>query len=256
MTLVAARSKLAVVPIVGTMAIDAITANRCRSLAFWRRLLVTGFTAGFDVLAVESVAGFLVVIEIPQRPGTGVVAVLAQRAKFLLVLVAFLVTGKASAGGILEARRLMATLASRQNVATGQCETGQSMVKRFDFPGSITVALVTSGSGLSFVFVVFLVAAKAVKRGLAHAGQVLVAGGALDRLQRVRIAQRKPGFIVTEASGGGFPVTLAVAIAAFFTQRPLVPVVFLVAAQASSGGFLEHGALVAFLALHFGVLAQ
>ena len=118
------------------------------------------------------------------------------------------------------------------------------------------MTLLTSQAFLSFVLVVFLVTTDTVQRGLTHTGQVLVAGLALDRRQRVRVTQDELGPVVTEASNRCFPVALAMAIATLFTQRPAVLIVFLVTRQAVSGRFLEHRALVAFLAFHFGMLAQ
>ena len=118
------------------------------------------------------------------------------------------------------------------------------------------MTLLTGKTFLSFVLVVFLVTTDTVQRGLAHTGQVLVAGLALDRRQRVRVTQDELGPVVTKASNRGFPVTLAMAITALLAERPVVLIVFLVTRQALSGGFLEHCALVALLAFHFGVLAQ
>ena len=118
------------------------------------------------------------------------------------------------------------------------------------------MTLLTGQAFLSFVLVVFLVTTDTVQRGLAHTGQVLVAGLALDRRQRVRVTQDELGPVVTEASKRGFPVALTMAIAALLAQCPVVLVILLVTRQAVSGCFLEHRALVAFLAFHFGMLAQ
>ena len=105
-----------------------------------------------------------------------------------------------------------------------------------------------------FVLVVLGVAAEAVERRLAHAGQVLVAGLAPGRGSGVRVAQRK--FRATVVKAGRLPLLLAVAIGAWLPQRRVVLVVLLVAGKAVLGRLLEHRALVAFLALGLGVLAQ
>ena len=47
------------------MASDAITAQRCSSLTLGRLLLVAGLAAHLDVLAIQSILGLGVVIEIP-----------------------------------------------------------------------------------------------------------------------------------------------------------------------------------------------
>ena len=118
------------------------------------------------------------------------------------------------------------------------------------------MTLLTGQAFLSFVLVVFLVATDTFQRRLAHAGQVLMASLALDRRQRVRVTQGKLGSVMTKPTSRCFPIALAVAIAALLAQCPVVLIVFLVTRQAVSGRFLEHRALVAFLAFHFGMLAQ
>ena len=92
MTLLAAHTKLAIVNIIFSVASQTIAAH-------WRRIFVLGSLLGMATLAsdlhvrsVQRVLGSLVVIEIPQGPGTGVVATLATHTQFLFVLVFFLVT--------------------------------------------------------------------------------------------------------------------------------------------------------------------
>ena len=134
MALLATRTKLAMVQIVRTMTADAITSQRRSSLAFWRLLLVTGLTTDLGVFALQAIFGLLVVVKLPERPGTGVVAVLAKRAELLLVLVFLLVATQTITRRVLVARTLMASLAGGRYMAPRQRETCQPMVKLFDFP--------------------------------------------------------------------------------------------------------------------------
>ena len=134
MALVATCAELAVVQIVDSMAGDTVTTQRCGRLAFWRHLFVTGFATNFEVLAIQAVLGLLVMIEIPQSPGPGVVAAFTQRTKRLLVFVFLHVTAQAITRRILVTRTLVATLASSRYMAPRQRETCQPMVKLFNFP--------------------------------------------------------------------------------------------------------------------------
>jgi hypothetical protein len=118
------------------------------------------------------------------------------------------------------------------------------------------MTLFASGSDLPLVLVILLMAAKTVQGRLAHAAQILVAKRALERRYRMGVSQGKLGSIMVEAAGGAFPVVLPMTIGTFFTQGPIVLVVFLVARIAVLGSLFEHGALVATFAFHFGVLAQ
>lgn len=238
------------------MTSDAAAAQGSRGFAFGRFLLVATLARHFAVLTVEPIGRTLIVVEVPQRPGAGVVATLATRTKLLLVLVFLLVTGKTIAWRVLETGALVTALASGRDVPTGQREACQPMVKLGDAPRTIIMTLLTCGARLSFMLVIFFMATQAVNRGLAHAAQVLVAGRTLDRGRGMCVTQRKLGPIVVEATRGVFPIALSMAIGAFFTQAGVVLVVFLVASDAFLGRFLEHGAFVATLALHFGVLAQ
>lgn len=79
---------------------------------------------------------------------------------------------------------------------------------------------------------------------------------AFQQLLVMRVAQLKPCPVMVEAALGRLPVTLYVTNRTVLAQRVLVFVVFFVATVAVLGRFLEHRALVAILALYFGVFAQ
>ena len=70
------------------------------------------------VATIEQEIGALAMVEVPQDPGAGVVATIATRAKFLLVLVLFLMAGEAVARSVLETCCEVAAFASRWHVPT------------------------------------------------------------------------------------------------------------------------------------------
>ena len=118
------------------------------------------------------------------------------------------------------------------------------------------MALFTLGTELILVLVVFFVAADAVHRGVAVTAKIFVTSVTFNFRIGVAIAQFELGLVVVEASLGTFPVALGMAFATLFAQVADMLVVFLVAAHALFGSLFEHGALVALLALSFGVLSQ
>lgn len=235
---------------------QAVAANRRCIFALGRGLFVATFTKHLDVCTIQRVLGSLVVVEIPQAPGSGVMATLATHAQLLFVLVFLLMARKTISGRILEARRLMATLAGRGHMASSKRKPRQRMVEFLNLPGLVTVTRLARGAGLTFMLVVFLVAAVTFQRCLAQAAQILVAGHTLDSRLGMSIAQCKLGSIMAEAPGSGLPVTFRMAISTFFAQSGVVFVVLLVASDAILGCFLEHRAFVAILAFHLAVLAQ
>jgi hypothetical protein len=97
-------------------------------------------------------------VEIPDRPGAGVVTKFTARAENLLVPVIFFMAGEAIPGGIFVTRGFMATLAGDRNMASRQREARHAMVKSCDFPRVVAVTLFTLVTQLVFVFVVFFVA--------------------------------------------------------------------------------------------------
>ena len=78
--------------IIFAVAGQAIAANRRGIFALGRRLFVATFTTHLHVRAIQNVLGSLVVVEIPQAPGTGVMATLATHTQRLFVFVFFLMT--------------------------------------------------------------------------------------------------------------------------------------------------------------------
>ena len=175
-TLLTTSTKLPVVHVVSPVTRDTLAAQRRCGLTLRRILFMATLASQFAVLADQAIAGLLVVIKIPQGPGTGVVATLALNAKFLLVLVLFLVAREAVARRILEARIQVAALARRRHVAPSQRKACRRMVKLRNPPRAIIVALFTGLAQLPLVLVVLLVAADAFRRGLSHAIQVFMAG--------------------------------------------------------------------------------
>jgi len=118
------------------------------------------------------------------------------------------------------------------------------------------MTLLTGGALLPLVPVILFVTAETIRSCLSHTGKILVTGCALDSGQRMCVVQNKPGPVVTEAARRCLPVTLTVTITALLAQGPVVLVILLVTGQAILGRFLEHHALVTFLAFHFCMLSQ
>lgn len=175
-TLLTAPAKLPVVHIVSAVTRDTLTAQGRGGFAFRCLLFVATFAGQFAVLTDQPIAGLLIMVEIPQGPGARVVTALTLNAKFLLVLVLFLVAREAVPRRILEARIQVATLARCGYVAPSQREACRRMVKLRNPPRTIIVTLFTGLAQLSLVLVVLLVAAEAFHRGLSHATQVFMAG--------------------------------------------------------------------------------
>jgi len=256
MALLAAIAKLTVMHVVSGVAGDAGTAQWRRGLALGGWLLVTALAAHLAVRAIEAVFRAPVMVEVPHRPGAGVMAGIALTAQPFLVLVLGRVTGITVTRGIPVTAGLVAALARCGGVAPSQGKARARMVELGHGPGLVAMALLAAGTQLGLVLVVLLVAADAVHGRVAVAAQVLVAGRALHLGLGVGIAQGKAGAVVVEATGCGFPVTFGMALRALLTQVASVLVILLVAADALLGRFLEHGALVALLALGLGMLAQ
>lgn len=122
MALFAAHTKLTVMDIFGPMTRHAVVAQRRGILAFGCLLLVTALASHFTVRPVKFVFTAFVVIEVPQLPGTGVVAALATHTKFELVLVFLLVTGETVTRSVFESRCQVATLAGCRNMPSGKRE--------------------------------------------------------------------------------------------------------------------------------------
>lgn len=150
----------------------------------------------------------------------------------------------------------MTGLAQRRHMSPGECKPRHRMVELFNLPGLVAVAGLASCARLTFVLVVFFMAADAFDRRFSVATQILVTGHALDRCLGMPIAQDKLGSVMVKTPDSVFPVAFQVAVGTFFAQAGVVLVIFLVASDAFPWGFLEHRAFVAGFALHLGVLAQ
>lgn len=160
-TLITASTKLSVVNIIFSVARQAIAAQGRCILALGRVFLVATFAGDFYVRSGQGIFGTLVVVEIPQSPGTCVVAALATHTHFLFVLVFFLMTGETITGGIFETCRQMACVATSRHMSSGERELRRRMVELLNPPRAVTVTRLASGARLPFVLVVFFVAAVA-----------------------------------------------------------------------------------------------
>lgn len=160
---------------------QAITVQRSCTFPLERILRVATLASDLDVSSIQTVLGLLVVVKVPQGPGTGVVATLAEHTQLLFVFVLFLMTGKTVSRCILEKHVLVATLASGGQMTPGQRKLRQGMIEHFDPPGPVAVARLACRTGLTLVLVVFFVATVAIQRRFAQTSQIFMTGRTLDR---------------------------------------------------------------------------
>ena len=140
---------------------------------------------------IEYIFGAFVVVEIPQWPGTGVVAALATLSQFKLVPIFFFMTCIAVFGRILEPGGQMTTHAGGHNMPPSQHKARISMVELAHLPGAVVVARLAGLAQLRFVLVIFLVATETIQRCLAKTLQVFMARGAFELGFSVRVTQYK-----------------------------------------------------------------
>lgn len=114
------------------------------------------------VRTIERILGPLVVVEIPQAPGAGVMATLAAHAQRLLMFVFLLVARKTVTRGVFETRRQMTALAGCRNMPSGQWEPGRGMVELFNLPGPVAVTGLAGRARLTLMLIIFFVAAIAL----------------------------------------------------------------------------------------------
>lgn len=256
MALLTTIAKLAVMRIFTGMACDACDTHQCCVLAFWRRMFVATFTRHFTVRAFQPVGGPSVVVEIPDRPGTGVMTVFAAHSELLFVFVFIFMTRKAIFRCVFVTECFVTILTRCGDMTPCQRKARPRMVELSGLPGPVAMALFTLGTQLILVLIVFLVAADAVERSVAVTAKIFVTSVTFNFRISMPIAQFESRLVMVEAPLGTFPVAFSMALTAFFTQVADMLVVFLVAANALFGRLFEHRALVALLALRFGVLAQ
>lgn len=120
---------------------------------------MTALTTYLSMCTVQNILGALVMIEIPQLPRSGVVASLTPLTELEFVMIVFFVTRITILRCVLVTSCLVTTLACRSDMAPGQWELGETVVKLLNFPIFVCVARATLFASLPFVFVVFFVAA-------------------------------------------------------------------------------------------------
>lgn len=180
MALLAPYTKLPIMNIFTLVARNAIATYRGCIFTFWCFIFVTAFTSHLTMRTIQHILGLFVVIEIPQLPRSGVMAVLTAFTQFELVLIFPLVASVAFLRGILVTSCLVAALASGGDVPAGQWKFCQTMVKLLNFPVFVGVTRSTLFASLAFVLVVFFVAAVTIRCGFAVAGQIFVARNTLQ----------------------------------------------------------------------------
>lgn len=256
MTLLTTVTKVAIMRIFIGVACNTRRAYQRCILALGRRLLVAAFARHFAVRTIQPVGGPAVVVEIPNRPGTGVMTVFAAHSELLFVFVFIFMTRKAIFRRVFVTECFVTILTWCGDMTPCQREAGTRMVKLRGLPGPVSVALFTLGTELILVLVVFLMTADAVQRGVAVTAKIFVTSVTFNFRIRMAVAQFETGLVMVEAPFGTFPVTLGMAFTTLFSEVADMLVVFLMAANALFGSLFEHGVLVTFLAIHLGVLAQ
>ncbi|WP_247596936.1 hypothetical protein [Hydrogenophaga sp. PAMC20947] len=149
----------------------------------------------------------------------------------------------------------MALLALDRYVFARQRKCGLGVVKACALPVAIAVAGFAGLPKLTFVLVVFGMAAVAIQWRFSKTLQIFVARVTFHDTLSVCVSQREFRSIVVKAAFGGLPVAFAVTVPTLFAQRGFVFVVLLVASKARCGRIFEHRAVVAFFALDLHVFS-
>ncbi len=167
------------------------------------------------------------------------------------MLVVFFVTGDAGHGRVLEDRAFVAGLALDVVMLAAQREAGYAMVKPRFFPAALDVAIATLLAQRILVLVVFLVARHTGRLQLVTVRVASVAIGATG----LPVLAAQPVFrVAVVVEQNAIPRLGVVAGLTFFAKAAFVLVVCSVTRHARHGRVLEDIALVAILALRFGVL--
>jgi hypothetical protein len=174
-TLLTAHTKLTVMHILTLMARDAIASQVRCIFAFRCFFLMAAFTGKLAMRAVQSVIGAFVMIEIPQLPGSGVMAILTAFTEFEFVLIFLLVASVAFPGRILVTSCLVAALASGSNVPPRERKTRQTVVKLLYFPVFVSVTAPALLASLPLMLVILFMATVTIGSSFSVAGQVFVA---------------------------------------------------------------------------------
>src|SRR3989344_5447772 len=150
---------------------------------------------GLDVLATQRVFCVAVMVEACDGPVLFGVAALALGAELAFVFVVFLVTGDASRRCALEFGIGVAVLADDITVFSGQREFRFAVIEKGFLPVAFLVTVGAQGAQTALVFVVLLVARKAVRWRIAEPDLRLVAIAARnfrDRMPALEHAGRAP----------------------------------------------------------------
>ena len=123
MALLTAVAKLAVVRVFIGVACNTGSTHYCCVLALGRRLLVATFARHLAVRTIQPVARPAVVIEFPDRPGTGVVTIFAAHSELLFVFVFIFMTRKAILRCIFVTVCFVTILTRRSDMAPRQRKT-------------------------------------------------------------------------------------------------------------------------------------
>lgn len=115
----ALTAEIALVNIIPIVTFDAIRGIA----AFFQRSIVTGMTMQLAVRTVEAEVG-LVMIELPDQPGVGIVAYRAIRAQCLLVHIVVFVAFDTVGTGIGKFRRAVAGFAAQHGMLADQRKGG------------------------------------------------------------------------------------------------------------------------------------
>ena len=150
------------------------------------------------VLSAQGVFRVLVVIEDDRLPIPVVVTALALGAEIALVLIILLVTGDAGRRGALEFWISVAVLANDIPVFPGQREFCLAVIEKSFLPVAFLVTVGALGAQTAFVFVVFLVARKTIRRCVAELDLWFVAIAAQSFRAQMPALEHEVGELMVE----------------------------------------------------------
>jgi hypothetical protein len=193
-------------------------------------------------------AGFLAVVELPDRPTVGRVAAGALRSERCLVHIIALVAIDAVAGDILVLAREVALLAGHRDVQSQQREARQVMIKAdVGAPPCGTMALLALSAEFPRVHVACSMTARAVRCQLLSGYRRSVTGVTLDLLV---LSGERPMRIACVIERDGLPLLVAMTPATIPAEPAAVRVLRLVAADALARQLVvQIAAAVALLAI-------
>ena len=150
------------------------------------------------VLPAQGVFRVLVVVEDDRLPLPVVMAALALGAEHAFVLIVLLVTGDTSCRRTLELGISVTVFADDITVFSRQREFRLAVIEERFFPVAFLVTVGALSAQTAFVFVVLLVAGKAVRRSIAKLDLRLVAIAARNFCDRMPAFQHEVRELVVE----------------------------------------------------------